>query len=804
MKPDKTSFIGYPAIQNGVFSLVAITIAYLALNSLENTPVILKWIITALFFANIVTWITLPVKYRKEEYLIKKDKIIFRRGNIFSDQEIELLYKNITHVTLKVPYFQNYFYNTGNVLIQSAGGSGVEVNITHILRPHEVYEKIIAAMRANGFSIQRNNLIKATTPIKIGVVVEVIFNLVAAGTFVAIVLAEFHVKGIKIDMNSIHFKILCFAAAISTLLYILYSYGRALNQNYQLHDDAISSDVDFFNITQTLIPIENLSDSELEQGFAQRIINTYNIKLSCQGSGQEISFAHVRDAESWKKALDIIIKKNNALQKEKKKIASETPQSQIGKDRKPKREVNTDTEYTKNISMNSRRAFMLSIVLFVLAAFIGILGVMFASSRGSVFNIAGFILLGSIFFAISAKIIVYSTVYKIKKTSFERNFRFITTQNVEFNTDKITGVCLKENPLDRACGTFKVVFWSIGAKQNLNFEHIDKNDEIINKILAKVAVHNQEKNFHSIYPKTTLSEFIKAHLFSWMFIFAISIPFIALQPITAIIPLAIFIIAYAVTNWHHSFCRLDLHEDFIRYQKGIFFKSDYYALYDNIKYAERRVYPWSKDGDIRFEVAGEVNMQSRNQKNQQPIPVGFTVYHLQNVEHIHKTVDLLFSRDIKSSEIKNISQFPQPQIIHTTKPSMTHSLFPTYVVIFLQICVIIALFFSQQPAIYASLALLFVIFDGIMLSVAVSYVKRIKYSIDKHKITKDWGLFYKKSRRIHFEDVDFLGKKQRFLHQIFKTGNVTINTVGSSRVDLNVANVENFIEVYEILRKYYQ
>ena len=73
----------------------------------------------------------------------------------------------------------------------------------------------------------------------------------------------------------------------------------------------------FLSKNYSFIPIENLSDSTLTQTFIDKIFRLYDVKISCQGSKQEIHFKNMLNGQklesnfSWSEYLTSITGSNN-------------------------------------------------------------------------------------------------------------------------------------------------------------------------------------------------------------------------------------------------------------------------------------------------------------------------------------------------------------------------------------------------------------------------------------------------------------------------------------------------------------
>ena len=84
----------------------------------------------------------------------------------------------------------------------------------------------------------------------------------------------------------------------------------------------------------------------------------------------------------------------------------------------------------------------------------------------------------------------------------------------------------------------------------------------------------------------------------------------------------------------------------------------------------------------------------------------------------------------------------------------------------------------------------------------ITLVKR--FVIENTRVLDRSGVFYKKQTSVVFEKIDFLNNSQGFVNKLFRNGNVTVNTVGSSKAELELNNIDDYKEFYEKLHKVYK
>ncbi len=140
LKPNRTAYISYSFFKTALGLFLIFAIIY-SIASLVLKEFLLLFVITFIAI-ELFSYYSLNVQYKKENHVFLKDKIIYNSGGIFSDNETELIIKNITCVTMRLPYIKNKLLKTGNVRIESAGSSAAELIIRDITNCKEFYETL--------------------------------------------------------------------------------------------------------------------------------------------------------------------------------------------------------------------------------------------------------------------------------------------------------------------------------------------------------------------------------------------------------------------------------------------------------------------------------------------------------------------------------------------------------------------------------------------------------------------------------------------------------------------------------------
>jgi uncharacterized membrane protein YdbT with pleckstrin-like domain len=828
IKPEKSVFLWYRFLKGVLFMGVFLSLVLLVLFFVPVVNFGYAVLGGILFFVLTqgVGFISAFFSYKKENYILKGDKIIRESGGIFSNLSSELKIKNITYVTEFKPYFENKIFKTGTVFVGSAGSTETNILFRNIKRDHELYRKIQDLMKENGFSITRSELIQQEKPYILGIFLQIFQNFFKT-VFALLVFGVFSFGGLIIELiNEVDFLtvnlvwIIALVALIILGFYLVTLIIRFLDLKlrvYYLYNDVIEYSEGFFNKVKSFIPIDNLADSGLNQNFIERMLGVYDVKLSCQGSAQEIFFTNMRNGEQFAKNVDQLIETKENQDQDSKKAVQEENLAENKKDnlesetkafsqvkstkdltsRAKDTKQNLDFEYEAKLKIQSRRALIGYLI-----------GLPFALI---IFPILPFYIIGFVMLLIT----ISATNYQIKNSSIKQTYSFINKKEIEFSIDKITAVVYKENFVDKILKTASIQFWSIGSNQEINFKHIDQKQVDLDRLLLKSGIKKQEQDQDKVFennPKFNLKAYFLSNLLSniisvgFLVILAL-VPFIVnfasnyldlalpqnisgfiflgtylLLGLILIINLIIFI--YSVR--YYKRVKLVFYDDYLIYKKGLLFKETYYVRFDDIKDIVTYKYPFINQGKIKFNIAGERLVAAGSQGQQTLASNSFKINYLENIKEKDDLVDLILNQkpdQTKMKEILNNLENYKQKPVFTSKPKLASAL--------LVLIVISVVIF---PLI-------------ILLPITIFYTvlkhKHIFYIIEPYRVIEKKGIIFKTQTSIVFNKIDNIGSDQGFLNKIFKTGNILISTAGSSTPELILTDVKDFKKFYEVLEENY-
>ncbi len=781
IKPDKKTFVGF-RFWIGTLRLAAI-ILVLGLVSPFNIWLPLLGVLVVVRLGALVI---LNIKFKKEKYIFLKDKIIYKSGGIFSDRETELVIRNITHVKLRKPWLQDMITKSANIRIESAGSGLSEVSFFGLKESDKVYDYIMQMMRYNGFSLKMDKKIQEEKPHPLGVFFEVFKNVLITLAVILYIGFDFIVEA-KSGMDSIPIEAIIGVAA----LVLLYLVGRSLlsfldlsKRIYDVYDDTITYNEGFLSKHKAFIPVENLSDTTLTQTIVDKMFSLYDVKISCQGSQQEILFKNMKNGLAMKDSVDKVISGMKGLAGKKgevnvpgEKVSAKTKvvsAKQASAAKSVKLEKNTD--YTAEFKMNGRRAmFKLWVTLPICI-----------------------ILLPLLLFWIGA--LIYTLIelknrkYFVRKDTMEEEFNFLARKNKEFSNDKIMGLVFKESFIDKWFNTFSVVFWSIGSSDNIKFKHLKKEEGIYDKLIAKIGI-KPEQAAYKMDSKFSFGEFIKAELgiifvkvvlliglISGYLVSPAEIKGLFLVAIGVVILVMIGIIL--LNKKVLSYSKMTYFKNYLYHECGWLFKKFIYVPYENVKDITTIKYPASKMGSVKFNIAGETAIKTKNGTTY--VSNGFKIRYIENIKTKDELIDnILFYRpssaEITSFEDK-IKDY-KPKIIKISKPDLANILVPAILV---------------SVVIFPLLVILPITIIGIVWTIKVK-----SYTIEDYRIMYKSGIIYKRQQTIVFRKIDHIKLNEGMLNKMFSNGSITVNTIGSSMSEMKITNVSDYKEFYEELKKHY-
>jgi len=246
------------------------------------------------------------VAYGKERYEFFDDRIVAHRGSLISDQTTELMIRNVTHVKRRLPWPRYRLFGVGDVMIESAGSEASEVVLRAIDRPDRVYEAIVSTMRANGFRLDCDRLLRQERPDALGVAAESIGLTLAAIVGLLTNFSELvpvFLRGFQGNWFAWYVLLI----PVMGFVAVVFHYLEMLRRTYRVFADAVVYEEGFLTRDDAFIPGENIADASTRRGIIDRLIGVYDVQVSCQGSGSNIGFRRLRNGPAMSRDIEQVV-----------------------------------------------------------------------------------------------------------------------------------------------------------------------------------------------------------------------------------------------------------------------------------------------------------------------------------------------------------------------------------------------------------------------------------------------------------------------------------------------------------------
>lgn len=839
IKPKKEAFLYYNFALFNTLLLMLVLVGALVLMVVSQHSY-LEYMLPFWVVIGIISYINYQIRYTKEVYWIYQDRLVARGGNIISNFESELIIKNITHLGMVHPFIEYPLFKTGDLIVESAGTSLAEITFRSIENTGPVREQLIELLKGQGFSLSQKTLQKEAKQNRTGLTVDTIFFSFSL-IFTLGLIAFGILSDLKKDKGPWPWEYLIplmVLAGIAIILMALHFFFTGLSARYFIYTDTVVERSHFLTFREVIVPMENLADVSLNQGLIKRVLSLYDNRISCQGSGKEIVFSNLADGENIRALLGTYIQKtrDHFRTSHQEKIPSEEGKDQEVSEEKEKRKaLQTDSVFEKGFEgdffMEGKRGYfsvylLIGLALLLLPLLIVMVSLLPPEVLKDVnpylimFGVPG----GLIFLALIAGIRMYidikATRYSLCSQSFVKNFRFLTTQLVEFTTEKVTGILIRQDIPDRIVKTCTVIFDSIGSEDTLVFQHLKMNPDILNKILAKEEIY-EKNSLGELKSSFSFGSFLRANPAVVVFLIGLILGALLGGAFSPYVPTVlvgaffiIFLPLYIFLHFYYKSATLTFFPDFFRYKIGIFTLYSHYVRYEEIKDLIATQYLFTSVGTLQFDYAGEHRSAGGKGKQGPALESNhFSMPYLEEVFTLRKIVDLILTGKIKAGSweemLPQLIHFPFKKIYHS-KPKISHGMFELSLLLLIldgvSILLLVGLVGGSILSARGSTPFLvgLAIANGLYVYISQLYIKSFDYSIEEDRVMMDWGIFFKAQKSVNFSKVDTIGKDQGFWHKYFKTGLLSINTVGSGMTELSIDRIPDYKRFYELIQKMYK
>lgn len=765
LKPRKGSFI-FPRLVRGFLLAVFLGAASAAgCFFLQVTPLIGLGV-----FALILTLAVTGafIGYHKERYQVSGSTVLCHRGGITSDQTTEVEICNITHVAMKLPWLRHKLFGIGTIEIDSAG-TARPVVFRAIEEPRVVYQRLAERMKSNGYQLRKNELLHEESPAILGILSEagkIVFGVGALFLFSWSTVLGFHEAIVRQGLGWLLYSALG-VLGFGGLGYFLIFFLDMRQRRYRVYDDVVTYEEGFLTRRDAFIPCENIADAATTRTFWDQILNLYDVVISCQGSSKEIKFRRLKEGIHLTESIEQLVTAANRKPSPAEVVAGRrtSKSSQQTPARDEPKLVAPGEEWIADLKMSPLRVFVPLLILLPVFP-LWILAMLQAAIR------------------------VWSTTYEVREATIKHSYRFLTTVEREFAYDKITGLVVKKNLLDRLFGTFTLKLWSIGSGQSLELAHIHRSLVDLDGLLHQIGIPSHSKNVHEIPTRFGIGAWLRAHCYRLGLALLAVHAFVAAafyfeEPLLhagAVFPLLLLALGMAYAWIFYSKQTFSLQDHHLEAQQGILAKRFYFARYRNVKKTLVTRYPGGKSGSLQIFVAGEQIITSKSEQGKGgkiPIPCSFTLGFLPEVLSQGNLLDHLLAGKVKNGS-EDLEEPPRELVLESRR-GIGNSVFG-----------LIAWSLVLVPL---------VVLLPLTLPLTILAKRRWRYRLEEDRVVSSWGLLFRKQASVLLDRVDSLQQRQGLLNKIFKNGSVSIMTAGSSKPDLVMPAAKDFHKLYQTIRE---
>jgi uncharacterized membrane protein YdbT with pleckstrin-like domain len=509
LKPNRTVAVTLERIISISISLVFGAGLILAGGSIPEEALFLGWVmiaVGALILLSIpwILWST-KVRYEKTSYRIERTRIVTTSGGPFSDSGTELELRNVTHVKLVLPWIENKLFGTGAVHVESAGTGGVEAHLIHLDDAERVYTAVQTLMRENGFRLTSTKELMNTRASSTGAVIDVLTGIATA--FFALI----WVAGVVIIPAIIAsaWLLLLMLPVLGGVAFGFYAYYRnSVSKTYTITEDAIIYDEGFLTRRKAIIPVENLSNSHINEPLLKRIFGVSDVLVSCQGSSSEIAFRNLPDAKRFDASIGTLIDSERTTDTPEPNTDEHRGEVRAAARKRSERKRRTGTVGTTTYKPSIRPALVGSACIAGLAIVLAIASFVLVAALGSYaavpLLIASLVLpiIVAIGFLILQFITVAITTYTIEPNRVKSEVSFLNRVEHAFNDDRMTRITIRRTFFDRLVKTVSIEFWSIGSGDRITFGSVDEASGVIDALEHKYGLHEPDEGRMRSEPHT--------------------------------------------------------------------------------------------------------------------------------------------------------------------------------------------------------------------------------------------------------------------------------------------------------------
>ena len=827
LRPNRRVFFFRPILRTALIISLLVMGAYFFLPLFLERTLPLPLLLGLVLFFTARKAIQRFAAYRKTFYHFYGDHLLVRTGTLFSEHQVDLPYRNVTQVVLRLPFLEHRLFQTGELIVHSAGSFQGTAHLESIDKPRRAYELVADYLRENGFSLKRERLVQRERPHIFGTLLDT--SGLALGALMAMITVGLSVGGAVIDLLELNtfydlfallrdgidpdhptateeqalayratlgLAILAVGGGITGLIRLFLHFVDLNRRTYTLFEDVIDYRDGFLTETLKFIPIENLADTSIAEPFFKRLFGVANVEVNPHGASGGIAFPSMPRAEQFRRRLNGLIDTLEPPRHE-----SSTPNE---KDRQHSQELSTQggehqTEthqderrlftppmiqssgpplrYRPALRRGLLRAFARSLPVTLIAAlmvalsFLGLLQVedLFAEFE-DILTPTLLALFPLLIFITALLLQVSRAIFFALTTRFSLGNKqifwqrdFISRDEVEFTIDKITTVEVIQTFLDRILNTGTIHFTSIGNDAPLSFQDIANLRHEALTIRQRLRLFEAEP-VESIRPRVT----------PWTFFFARpGLVFLAFLLALAALPAAhfwepaIYLLAIAP-----ALLLLGLIRDWLYFRRARLERfQDHLAITEGFFRRHLRLVSYAHARSIR--TTGYPSSSSGTLTIVPGSDIPLRLPYLPRIKALHLTLDEeLYRAPIRPvRQPADLDRLP----VHRARPEARNAITLVLLLLFLA---------PLWPLLLPYLAL---------------RARRTSIIVEEGRLRLTRTLLYTREHTVLLNRIDQLITRRGPIHTLFKNGELQVLTIGSTAPELILGPLSAPEDLYHLL-----
>lgn len=753
----------------------------------------------------VFTFIQRRVIFAKTRYLIYPDRIVLESGGLLSERSVDLQFTNVTRSGLTLPFIEHRLYETGHITIEAAGSAAAEIVLESVDEPRAVFDSLTESLRSNGFSLARGRKVQQEKPGFVGSLYELgapIFTTSFVLLFLipdlldgVLTVAEVTDVGELLDLLSsgelvdqaTHLSIGSIVAGLllvagsmaGGVAFLALRWMDILKRTYTLYDDVIDYTDGFLTKRHSFIPVENLTDVEIDQQLAQRVLSISTIKVSCQGAGVDIRLGAVPNGQQFKANLERLIDESGPVRPVRQTVdraadpapATTTTSATTSADAGPAEPAvklpRVEGKY------DWRRGVVGPVVALVAGAFslllpfllgVALVPEIGAAEAGGVVGIV--LLIAAVSFvsrAVKVFFQAYALDYAVDDRKVTHTYDLLARKQIEFTIDKISAVEIHRSPVDRWMKTAKVVFTSIGSTEKITFENLANAEAVIDAVLARMRLDaTAVRGKHQ--PRFSVGGQVRA-MDGWSVLLVLCI--LASLPVLVFVPLAgigaavvcvVGLVARSIyLKLFYDRASLSTGENWLRFRSGILMRRQIYIPARQVRGLDARCNLGEGRGALTVRSGGGATGQ-----------LGF----LDEVWQLQQSFDEWLHQQETGALLDT-------DVVTTRRPAVFNAVTRLTAVLVLTVFGAPFLVFAIPWTIVAT--------------------RRVQYELQGGRVVRLSGVFRKRRDTILLQRIDHLTTARGPLNRMNDTGSIGVVTLGSSGTDMLVRDVADHQGFYETL-----